>query len=375
MPWLGRWCAVDPLEAQRAGHTSYDYGGNNPVNRYDLDGKTDTDPNKKNAKISSTSGTYVISVADAQSPKSPSTNTGTIVPPTPANGKQNPPSNAKKKANVAPFDPNASLTNNAIIPKDGQIAASEANLKGAVVSYDINRIMLRIAERGQFMFLDENGQVHIAPENKIEEIKRNVRIQNFNEGVEGVQSTLGAGVYLLTENIDWAKGASAIENAVGMGLALKQGQAPRLGTNGGLGVPRNFKPSAKSAPIVKPNGNNAYPYFAANGGENLALGLRSNLNEFTTATGFKNYRQFTTGGFQPAEIEAAIKNSSNNLHFNLTDFARWRYSKYAANPTSPTNGNITNWELHTIYNTPGALQRTTFYKFISGSYQVVPKPF
>jgi hypothetical protein len=156
---------VDPLEAQRSGHTSYDYGGNNPVNRYDLDGKIDRDPNKKNAKISPTSGTYLISVADAQSPKSPSTNTGTIVPPTPANGKQNSPSNTKKKADLAPFDPNASLTNNAIIPKDGQIAASEAHLENAAASYDINKTMLRRAERGQFMFLDENGQVHIAPEN------------------------------------------------------------------------------------------------------------------------------------------------------------------------------------------------------------------
>lgn len=74
-------------------------------------------------------------------------------------------------------------------------------------------------------------------------------------------------------------------------------------------------------------------------------------------------------------IEGAIKNTDNNLHFNLTDFTRWKYLKYSNNRVSPTLGNITNWELHTIYNTPVALQRTTFYKFINGSYQVVPKPF
>ncbi|HTN08242.1 MAG TPA: RHS repeat-associated core domain-containing protein [Flavipsychrobacter sp.] len=114
---------------------------------------------------------------------------------------------------------------------------------------------------------------------------------------------------------------------------------------------------------------------AAKGGENLAFGLGKNLDEFSAAVGFKNYRQFTSGGFKPNEIEGAIKNTTNNLHFNLTDFTRWKYLKYSNNPVSPTLGNITNWELHTIYNTPGALQRTTFYKFINGSYQVVPKPF
>lgn len=114
--------------------------------------------------------------------------------------------------------------------------------------------------------------------------------------------------------------------------------------------------------------------MAAKGGEDLAFGLRSNLNEFSEATGFKNYRQFTSGGFKPNEIQAAIENPANNLHFNLTDFSRYRYLKF--DPTAPlSHGNITNWELHTIYNTPGALQRTTFYKFLNGSYQTVPKPF
>jgi RHS repeat-associated protein len=111
------------------------------------------------------------------------------------------------------------------------------------------------------------------------------------------------------------------------------------------------------------------------GGDNLAFGLGSNLDEFSAATGFKNYRQFTSGGFKPAEIESAITNPSNKLHFNLTDFTRGRYLKYSNNPTPPALNNITNWELHTIYNTPGVLQRTTFYKFTNGSYQVVSNPF
>jgi RHS repeat-associated protein len=115
--------------------------------------------------------------------------------------------------------------------------------------------------------------------------------------------------------------------------------------------------------------------FAIKESDDLAFGLSTNLDEFSSATGFKNYKQFTSGGFKPNEIEQAIKNSSNNLHFNLTDFTKWKYMKYNNNPTRPTLGNITNWELFNIYNIPGALERTKFYKFINGSYQVVPKPF
>ena len=112
----------------------------------------------------------------------------------------------------------------------------------------------------------------------------------------------------------------------------------------------------------------------ARSGDNLAFGLRSNLNEFSEATGFKNYRQFTSGGFKPDEIKAAIENTTNNLHFNLTDFSRYQYSKFKPGGNI-SHGNVTNWELHTIYNTPGALERTKFYKFIGGNYQLVPKPF
>ncbi|WP_129020217.1 hypothetical protein [Edaphocola flava] len=115
--------------------------------------------------------------------------------------------------------------------------------------------------------------------------------------------------------------------------------------------------------------------FAIKESDDLAFGLSTNLDEFSSATGFKNYKQFTSGGFKPNEIEQAIKNSSNNLHFNLTDFTKWKYMKYSNNPTRPTLGNITNRKLFNIYNISGALERTKFYKFINGSYQVVPKPF
>lgn len=110
---------------------------------------------------------------------------------------------------------------------------------------------------------------------------------------------------------------------------------------------------------------------------NLALGLGIHLDDFSQATGFMNYRQFTSGAFKPDEISAAIQSPNNNLHFNLQDFTRWKYLKYANNPVAPSPmlRNVTNWELHTIYNTPGALQRTTFYNFLNSSYQIVKPPF
>jgi RHS repeat-associated protein len=112
-------------------------------------------------------------------------------------------------------------------------------------------------------------------------------------------------------------------------------------------------------------------------GEKIGLGLNEHLDEFTKAIGAKSYREFTSGGFKPKEILAAIENTSNKIHFNLQDFTRWKYLKYAKNPVdpSPVLKNVTNWELYKIYNTPGALERTTFYNFKDGVYQVVPKPF
>jgi Tuberculosis necrotizing toxin len=39
MPWLGRWCAVDTLEAKYAGLNGYAYCANNPLLYIDIDGK------------------------------------------------------------------------------------------------------------------------------------------------------------------------------------------------------------------------------------------------------------------------------------------------------------------------------------------------
>ncbi|WP_299466258.1 RHS repeat-associated core domain-containing protein, partial [uncultured Microscilla sp.] len=109
-------------------------------------------------------------------------------------------------------------------------------------------------------------------------------------------------------------------------------------------------------------------------GDDIALGLGDDLFNFASNKGFKTYKDFSTG-FQQDKILSVIKNSDNKLHFNLTGFSRYRYSKF--DPSQPvTYRNITNWELHTIYNTPGALDRTTFYRVLdNGSYEVVPKPF
>ena len=49
------------------------------------------------------------------------------------------------------------------------------------------------------------------------------------------------------------------------------------------------------------------------------------------------------------------------MHFNLDGMSGYKFGKF--DPNAPlSHGNITNWELHTIKNTPGALERTTFYR-------------
>jgi hypothetical protein len=95
--------------------------------------------------------------------------------------------------------------------------------------------------------------------------------------------------------------------------------------------------------------------------KNIAFGLNTELNSFAKKFNFKTYRQFTSGGIKPTEIEAAILNPSNNLHFNLDGMSGFRYNSFTPG-SKVTLGNITNWELHTIVNNPNALSRTTFYK-------------
>jgi len=108
-------------------------------------------------------------------------------------------------------------------------------------------------------------------------------------------------------------------------------------------------------------------------GRKLALGLRDDLFNFAEHFGFDTYKNFSNG-FKQERILAEIGNPKNALHFNLTEFSMYRYSKFK--PTDLVgHRNITNWELYTIYNTPGALERTTFYKLLNGRYQIVPKPF
>lgn len=101
----------------------------------------------------------------------------------------------------------------------------------------------------------------------------------------------------------------------------------------------------------------------------LAFGLNKGLESWARSNGLQTYRSFTGGGLKLNEIQAAIKNPHNQLHFNLDGFSRFQFNRF--DPSGKvTIGNITNWELHTIRSTPGALQRTTFWQ--NGS--TVPTP-
>lgn len=52
--------------------------------------------------------------------------------------------------------------------------------------------------------------------------------------------------------------------------------------------------------------------------------------------------------------------SYDNIHFLVQGFSKLTFAKY--NPTSPLSfNNYTNWEMHTIWNNPGLLSKTTFY--------------
>lgn len=97
-------------------------------------------------------------------------------------------------------------------------------------------------------------------------------------------------------------------------------------------------------------------------GDDLAFGLRKGLNDFAAKNGFKTYRQFTSGGINLDEIAAAIKNPNNRLHVNIDGISGFKFTQFHPATSNIKINNVTNWELYTIKNTPGALERTTFYR-------------
>lgn len=103
-------------------------------------------------------------------------------------------------------------------------------------------------------------------------------------------------------------------------------------------------------------------------GSNLALGLGDDLFKFANSKGFDTYRSFSTG-FQKDKILEAL-NSYDNIHFNITDFSRYKFSKF--DPLSPlTYRNYTNWEMYTIFNDPNLLSKTTFYRNSGRGYEII----
>lgn len=111
--------------------------------------------------------------------------------------------------------------------------------------------------------------------------------------------------------------------------------------------------------------------------ENFAFGLGKDLNNFSEATGYKNYRDFlnTTGlKNQVEELNTVLNNENVNVHFNLTGMSPTKYMQF--NPIKGANyHNMTNWELHTIMNNPSILNRTKFYEFSNGTYNTTTAPW
>ncbi|PZF74813.1 RHS repeat-associated core domain-containing protein [Taibaiella soli] len=104
------------------------------------------------------------------------------------------------------------------------------------------------------------------------------------------------------------------------------------------------------------------------GRSNLAFGIGDDLFKFAESKGFDTYRNFSVG-FQQDKILEAME-SYDNIHFNTTGFSRYKFSKF--DPGGILNyRNYTNWEMHTIMNDPFLLNKTTFYKSVDDSYQII----
>ncbi|MBB4807950.1 RHS repeat-associated protein [Chryseobacterium defluvii] len=103
--------------------------------------------------------------------------------------------------------------------------------------------------------------------------------------------------------------------------------------------------------------------------KDLALGLGDDLFNFAEHHGYNTYRDFSSG-FNKNKILDAM-NEYDNIHFNTTGFGKINFSRF--NPNGPLSfRNYTNWEMHTIFNNPSLLNKTTFYnKAADGSYQIL----
>jgi len=133
-----------------------------------------------------------------------------------------------------------------------------------------------------------------------------------------------------------------------------------------LGRGDRINAAASFAAIVPIIGGVA-KYGIKNGGH-LALGLGDDLFAFAKVKNFDTYKAFSTG-FQKDKILDAMK-GYDNIHFNVTGFSKYQFSKFK--PNQPLSyKNYTNWEMHTIFNDPSLLNKTTFYKKSGNSYEIL----
>ncbi len=164
---------------------------------------------------------------------------------------------------------------------------------------------------------------------------------------------------------------TAMEVTVDVGVSLGFG-AEALGVySAGLGVTKATVAGSRYLAVGSKYAGKAKK--AVDAGMDLALGLNKDLSKFAGAKGFQTYRNFSKG-LQLDKIEAALRNSKNRLHFNMTGFSKSQFKTF--NPNGPIKyGDITNWELHTILSNPSILKRTTFYRLEKRVYEVISNPF
>ncbi|GAB2769814.1 hypothetical protein GCM10027275_10400 [Rhabdobacter roseus] len=109
---------------------------------------------------------------------------------------------------------------------------------------------------------------------------------------------------------------------------------------------------------------------AANGGSNIALGVREHLGGFAKKVGGSTWETWGTKNFQTQFLET-INNPANKIHFNLDGVGNvWKAVSDGAKGFGKSL-HVTSWELHQIYSNPDALGRTIFYQ----GGKVVPNPF
>ena len=231
--------------------------------------------------------------------------------------------------------------------------------------------------------LSAYGEFSVAEQAEILDRSRGLRLQEGmfwqkRQDVARQPTTKERGMALRAEQqqvrLAVAVGSGEVLMGIEAAYAVRAGLVAVEARAAAAGLPRTGSPSRPKPSGASGRGAETSP------SREIALGLgghpgrgsragRGFLGRFAEKVEAYYYRQWESAGIakrQPHESymsERFLREGiakADKIHFNLDQINPAKYRAFAENPSAPTSGNVTNWELHTVLN-EGFAGKTTFY--------------